>query len=46
MSRTFEEIANERIMILDGAMGPMIQHYGLSENDYRVERFADMPGQM
>lgn len=46
MSRTFEEIANERIMILDGAMGTMIQKYGLSENDYRGERFADMPGQM
>ena len=46
MSRTFEEIANERIMILDGAMGTMIQKYGLSENDYRGERFADMSGQM
>ena len=46
MSRTFEEIANERIMILDGAMGTMIQKYGLSENDYRGKRFADMPGQM
>lgn len=46
MSRNFEEIANERIMILDGAMGTMIQKYGLSENDYRGKRFADMPGQM
>ncbi len=33
----------ERILILDGAMGTMIQRYGLSEEDYRGERFADWP---
>jgi 5-methyltetrahydrofolate--homocysteine methyltransferase len=31
----------ERIMILDGAMGTMIQAYGFSEEDYRGERFKD-----
>lgn len=31
----------ERIMILDGAMGTMIQRYKLSEEDYRGERFKD-----
>ena len=31
---------DERILLLDGAMGTMIQGYGLSEDDYRGERFA------
>ena len=31
----------QRILILDGAMGTMIQRYKLSEADYRGERFAD-----
>ena len=32
---------HERILILDGAMGTMIQGFGLREDDYRGERFAD-----
>lgn len=32
-----------RILILDGAMGTMIQRYRLEEADYRGERFADWP---
>ncbi len=31
----------ERILVMDGAMGTMIQRHGLSEDDYRAERFAD-----
>lgn len=31
----------QRILIIDGAMGTMIQGYGLVEHDYRGERFAD-----
>ncbi|MFT3668246.1 MAG: homocysteine S-methyltransferase family protein [Pseudoxanthomonas sp.] len=31
----------ERILIIDGAMGTMIQRHGLQEADYRGERFAD-----
>lgn len=31
----------EKILVLDGAMGTMIQGFGLSEDDYRGERFAD-----
>ena len=31
----------ERILIIDGAMGTMIQKHKLSEADYRGERFAD-----
>ena len=30
----------ERILILDGAMGTMIQRYELQEEDFRAERFA------
>src|SRR5258706_4443696 len=31
----------ERILVLDGAMGTMIQTYGLSESDFRGERFKN-----
>lgn len=34
-------ILEERIMIIDGAMGSMIQTYKLQEEDYRGERFKD-----
>ncbi|HEX2550400.1 MAG TPA: methionine synthase, partial [Nocardioidaceae bacterium] len=33
----------ERILVMDGAMGTMIQRHGLSEEDYRGERFRDWP---
>lgn len=35
------ELLNERILVLDGAMGTMIQRYKLSEGDYRGERFKN-----
>lgn len=38
-----EKAASERILILDGAMGTMIQRHKLSEADYRGERFKDWP---
>jgi len=34
-------LLRERILVLDGAMGTMIQRHGLGEEDYRGERFAD-----
>ncbi|MDH5538801.1 MAG: homocysteine S-methyltransferase family protein, partial [Rhizobacter sp.] len=37
------QILQERIVVLDGAMGTMIQRYKLSEADYRGERFRDHP---
>ena len=43
---TLKQIINERVLILDGAMGTMIQRYNLSEQDFRGERFAEIPGQM
>ncbi|HAC68698.1 MAG TPA: methionine synthase, partial [Pseudomonas sp.] len=33
----------QRVLILDGGMGTMIQSYRLEEADYRGERFADWP---
>src|SRR4030065_554154 len=43
MSRTdlLNSLLTQRILILDGAMGTMIQSYALGEADYRGERFAD-----
>ncbi|MDP1791144.1 MAG: 5-methyltetrahydrofolate--homocysteine methyltransferase, partial [Methylibium sp.] len=35
------ELLKQRILILDGAMGTMIQRYKLGEADYRGERFKD-----
>ena len=39
-------LVRERILILDGAMGTMIQQYNLTEEDFRDERFSQIPGQM
>ena len=33
------ELLNEKILVLDGAMGTMIQQFNLTENDFRGERF-------
>lgn len=39
--KTIKDCLNERILIIDGAMGTMIQRYKLEEKDYRGERFAN-----
>src|SRR2546423_12689045 len=39
-----EALLRERIVVLDGAMGTMIQRYKLSEADYRGKRFHDWRG--
>jgi 5-methyltetrahydrofolate--homocysteine methyltransferase len=36
-------LLKERVLLLDGAMGTMIQRYKLSEEDYRGERFKNHP---
>jgi 5-methyltetrahydrofolate--homocysteine methyltransferase len=41
-----EALLAQRIVILDGAMGTMVQGYGLEEPDYRAERFADWPSDL
>ncbi|MEN8281997.1 methionine synthase [Acinetobacter gerneri] len=38
---TLKELLAKRILIIDGAMGTMIQRHKLQEEDYRGERFAD-----
>ena len=42
MSKIQEEIKN-RILVLDGAMGTMLQRYKFEEEDFRGERFKDFP---
>ena len=44
--KTIQQLLQERILILDGGMGTMIQGFRLSEADYRGERFADFPNQI
>src|ERR1700749_1073718 len=38
---TIREALRQRILIIDGAMGTMIQRHKLEEKDYRGERFKD-----
>ena len=41
--QALHQALKERILILDGGMGTMIQSYKLEEEDYRGKRFADWP---
>ncbi len=41
-----KELLKQRILILDGAMGTMIQRYNLTEEDYRGNLFTDSPVQL
>src|SRR5665213_2669026 len=40
-TKTIRQCLDERILIIDGAMGTMIQQYKLEEKDYRGKRFTD-----
>lgn len=42
--QNLQTLVQNRVLILDGAMGTMIQRYKLTEADYRGTRFADLPG--
>ena len=44
--KTIQKLVRQRILILDGALGTMIQKYNLSEEEFRGERFVEQPGQM
>ena len=46
MKMILEEVIKDRILILDGAMGTMIQQYGLTEADFRGIRFQNISWQM
>ena len=43
--KRIQDIVKEKIMILDGALGTVIQKRGLTEDDFRGERFKDVAGQ-
>jgi 5-methyltetrahydrofolate--homocysteine methyltransferase len=44
--KDIRSLLKERILIIDGAMGTMIQRYKLNEADYRGERFKDWPSDL
>ncbi len=44
--KRLQDLTKQRILVLDGATGTMIQKYNLSESDFRGSRFLDIPGQM
>ncbi len=44
--KRLNDIIQDRVLILDGAMGTKIQTYGLTESDFRGDRFKDVVGQM
>lgn len=46
MPHLIEEVARERVLVLDGAMGTMIQRHKLGEEDYRGTQFADWPSDL
>lgn len=43
MMHDLRDILEQRILVLDGAMGTMLQRYGFTEADYRGTRFRDWP---
>ena len=48
-SNRFDQLSNaahERILVLDGAMGTMIQQHKLDESHYRGEQYADWPSEL
>ena len=44
--KTIQDLVRQRILILDGALGTMIQKYNLTEEEFRGERFVEQSGQM
>src|ERR1700735_4669848 len=46
MDHPLYQLLTERIVILDGAMGTMVQQYKLAEDDYRGVRLADHPSDL
>ena len=44
--KKLDDIIKERILILDGAMGTKIQTFGLTEDDFRGDRFTHIKGQL
>jgi 5-methyltetrahydrofolate--homocysteine methyltransferase len=45
-ARVLQQLLSQRILLLDGAMGTMIQRARLAEEDYRGDRFRDWPREL
>jgi len=46
MNKSIQDCLKERILVIDGAMGTMIQRHKLEEKDYRGERFKNWPSDL
>ena len=46
MRQSILDVAKDRILVMDGAMGTMIQEQRLGDTDYRGKRFADYPADL
>jgi len=46
MSKTITQLLKQRILVLDGAMGTMIQKHNLNEADFRGEKFKNHPSDL
>ncbi len=46
MKNKIEELIKDKILILDGAMGTMIQQYNFTEEDFRGDRFKNFQGSL
>lgn len=44
--KTIEDVIQNRVLVLDGAMGTMIQDYHLTEKEFRGEQFLNVKGQL
>ena len=44
--KDIKSLLKEQILVIDGAMGTMIQRYKLTEGDYRGDRFKDWPSDL
>ena len=44
--KTIEDVIQNKVLVLDGAMGTMIQDYHLTEEDFRGEQFLNIKGQL
>ncbi|MDE5814495.1 MAG: homocysteine S-methyltransferase family protein, partial [Muribaculaceae bacterium] len=44
--KVFTELLSRRVLVLDGAMGTMLQRYSLTEEDFRGERFKSHPSRL
>ena len=45
-SKELKSVLEDRVLVLDGAMGTMIQRLGIGESEYRGERFSSYPGKL